>query len=302
MSEQAARYLWRKTATAEWLVANEAQLQELTGGEFASIETPGRKRLRIEAPCRAKRDVEKLVALFGGKAEKLPATWLRDFLEATPSPPLRVGRRLIVARDEEAVLSIGRRGAAMLVIPAGAAFGTGDHATTAMSLRILERATRGLPAGWRMLDAGTGSGILALAAQRFGAGEVVGIDNDATAIATAKSNALLNGITHVRFAVGDVTQRLSGRYDIVAANLYSELLRTLMPSFRKALAPDGVLILSGVMRTQERPVLMTLRAAGFRVSETRRRGKWIALSARARSRDRIRNRADGSSPTRAKRG
>src|SRR4029077_14721011 len=86
---------------------------------------------------------------------------------------------------------------ASLVIPAGVAFGTGEHATTAMSLRLLEQLTRGWRAGWSLVDLGTGSGILALAAKKLGAGEVVGIDIDAIAISTARSNSCVNKLRGV---------------------------------------------------------------------------------------------------------
>ena len=166
-----------------------------------------------------------------------------------------------------------------LLIPAAAAFGTGGHATTAMSLRLLERVSRPLAPGWRMLDAGTGSGILALAAARFSAGRVLAIDNDPRAVATARENAARNDIATVRFGLADVQKPINGAFDIVVANLYSELLIAVLPRFRRCLAPNGHLILSGFLRQQEPGLTRALRASGFRILETRRRGKWIALLA-----------------------
>jgi len=101
------------------------------------------------------------------------------------------------------------------------AFGTGEHPTTAMSLRLLEQLTRRWKRGWSVVDLGTGSGILALAAKRFGAGDVVGMDNDPTATSTAKSNARLNKIHGVVFRFGDVLKREWPRNaDVITANLY----------------------------------------------------------------------------------
>ncbi len=154
-----------------------------------------------------------------------------------------------------------------------------------MSLRLLERLTRARPAGWRLFDAGTGSGILALAAARFGAEEVVAIDNDPTAIATAKENARSNRISGVRFVIGDVKQALRGRFDFITANLYSELLIAMLPKFRQSLARDGRLILSGVLRQQESGLVRSLRANCFRIEESRRRGKWVALVAQTRAKN-----------------
>src|SRR5947208_3257064 len=113
--------------------------------------------------------------------------WLsahENILQALPG-----GRLAIISRP-------GRK-PRLLVIPASAAFGTGQHTTTAMSLRLLERLTREWKNSWSLADLGTGSGILALAAERFGAGRVVGIDIDPKAISVAKANARLNKIDNV---------------------------------------------------------------------------------------------------------
>src|SRR5207253_8193948 len=112
-----------------------------------------------------------------------------------------------------------------IFIPAGAAFGTGEHATTAISLRLLEEISRKMKPGWSMADLGTGSGILALAAKRFGAGQVVAIDLDPVAISTARANADLNEIRGIEFFVGAVCSwRPTSKFDVIIANLFSELL------------------------------------------------------------------------------
>jgi len=276
MSSGAPIYIWRRSVTRRWLGQDEPQLEQATAGSFAIVEKPDRVRVSVEAPCPNRRAADRLVCSFGGAVEKLPADWLARFASAAASKPIRIGHRLVITAQPRAA----QQSAANLMIPAGAAFGTGDHATTAMSLRILERVTRSRAAGWCMLDAGTGSGILALAAHRFGAREVLAIDNDRLAVSTAKANAQQNGIRRVKFLVGDVKSAMTtGRFDVITANLYSELLRELVPRFRKALASDGALILSGVMRGQEADCSRALRSAGFTIAETRRRGKWIALLA-----------------------
>ena len=96
------------------------------------------------------------------------------------------------------------KGRSHIIIPASLAFGTGEHATTAMSLRFLEQLTRFWNPGWSLADLGTGSGILALAAKCLGAARVIGIDNDPAAISVAKSNARLNKIRGASFQLGDV--------------------------------------------------------------------------------------------------
>src|SRR3712207_4824121 len=153
-------YIWRKLVTSEWLEANEWKLHELTDGGFAVIERPGRKRSLVEVATASGTSARRLQQTFGGRSERLSRDWLNEMLRARSAKPIRVGHRLVVTSNERADQPES------LIIPAGAAFGTGEHATTAMSLRLLERHTRGLAKGWRMFDAGTGSGILALAGRR----------------------------------------------------------------------------------------------------------------------------------------
>lgn len=280
MAEARGNCIWRKAASASWLAQHGARLEESTRGSYAVIERPKAKRLQIEAFCETTAEARELAATFGGSVEPLSSGWQARYFSSANAKPLRIGNRLVVvAAAEDAAQA--RNSAPAMVIPASAAFGTGDHATTAMSLRMLERVTRSMPGGWRMLDAGTGSGILALAGHSFGAGQVIAIDNDALAISVAEQNARANHIRGVTFVVGDVNTGLRGQFDIIAANLYSELLVSLLPQWRRRLTADGRLILSGVLRRQERELSDALTANEFAIQEVRRRGKWIALSARS---------------------
>ena len=220
---------------------------------------------------------------LGGKCGQLPHDWLERFYRSDRATSLRIGRRLLIANGKR-TLARGRcpnslRGPHILSIPAGAAFGTGEHATTEMSLRLLEEVTRLRAADWRMFDAGTGSGILALAGRLLGAGEILAIDHDPLAIRTAKQNARTNGIRGVKFVLADLDRRLFGKFDVITANLHSELLATVLPRFRRCLVKGGSLVLSGVLRSQEDQLVTSLGAAGFRSEKIRRRGKWIALLA-----------------------
>ena len=272
MPRRAQNFIWRKSATPQWVADNERRLHEATGGTHAAIERPNTARVLLESFCETRERAAALKHAFGGSIRPLPSDWREQFFTAHRTPPLRIGRRLIIASDATEAGS-----SPSLIIPASVAFGTGGHATTAMSLRMLERISRRRQSGWRMLDAGTGSGILALAGYRFGAGKVIAIDNDAMALGVAQENARFNGIPDVQFSVRDVQKRIRGTFDIITANLFSELLISVLPNFRDILAPDGCLILSGVLRQQEKELTGGLRANGFRAREIRRRGKWIAL-------------------------
>ena len=169
------------------------------------------------------------------------------------------------------------KGRSHIIIPASLAFGTGEHATTAMSLRFLEQLTRCWNSGWSLADLGTGSGILALAAKCFGAGQVVGIDNDPAAISVAKSNARLNKIRGATFQFGDVHKWNSAqKTDVITANLYSDLLIEILPKLRGG----GWLILSGILRSQQNELVNALQRSHFDIINIKHRGKWIAILAR----------------------
>jgi ribosomal protein L11 methyltransferase len=143
---------------------------------------------------------------------------------------------------------------------------------------MLERVTRKGRRDWTMLDAGTGSGILAIAGRRLGAKPIVAIDNDPLACFIAQRNARANRVRDIEFRNGDVlNQKLVGKFDVITANLFSEILVAALPIWSRHLTNDGCLILSGVLRSQERTVVAALRRNHFTAREIKRRGKWIAL-------------------------
>ena len=265
-------YLWRKLAAPRWVLANENKLQAYAGNQFVLIKQPGRKLLQVEIACRSAGDAQRCVSEFGGHFRKLQRNWLKKFSRDQRRRPLKIGKRLVLKNR-------GMPGRGHLIIPAGAAFGTGEHVTTAMSVRLLERLTRGRHPKL-VIDLGTGSGILALAARFFGAKRVIGIDIDPLAISTAKKNARLNRINQVEFLLADVRRwRAPAKIDIVTANLFSELLIEVLPKLRSKLVPSGWLIFSGILRTQEGDLMRALRQHKLDIVHVRRRGKWIAMAA-----------------------
>jgi ribosomal protein L11 methyltransferase len=270
-------YIWRKHATEEWIKRQNEDLQGRFASALAIVERPGKTRTLVEVSCDTWNQARQLRDEFGGAVEKLRADWLQQLAKKTRAKPLRIGSRLIVNRAP----SSKSKGTRTIVIPAEAAFGTGEHATTAMCLRMLERVTRGRPSDWSVLDAGTGSGILAIAASCFGASRILAIDNDPLACSIAARNARANKVDNVEFRMGSVlNQKLRGKFDIITANLFSEILIAVLPRWRQRLAKDGSLILSGVLRSQEKAVARALARAAFSVGEIRRRGKWIAILCR----------------------
>ena len=273
-------FVWRKRASADWLAANEAALREIAGQRLAIISVPDRTTAVAEIAGSSRRDLASIRSRFGGTIEKLSHDWLKNFPRAQKSKLLKIGKRLVITRNGGFPTAGYSKSVAgkppLLVIPAGTAFGTGEHVTTAMSLRLLEQTTRGRGAqGFSLLDLGTGSGILALAAAPFGATRVIAIDYDPVAIATARANARRNKIDNIDFRVADVRRwQFPPRIEIITANLFSELLIEILPKLKRA----QWLILSGILREQEPQLVRALKRNGIAIAETRRRGKWIAMA------------------------
>ena len=271
-------YLWRKTADVHWVKAHEDALEVKAPGQLVMVQQPGRKRLELEIVCRSQSYSSALLKEFGGRVEALPSNWL-ERLTHIDSKPITIGKRLIISRVGGNLPSRPSRhkGRSQLIIPSSLAFGTGDHATTAMSLRFLEELTRHWKRGWSLVDVGTGTGILALAAKYFGARRVIAVDNDPAAISVAKANAQLNKIRGVSFQLGDVHKWKSAQEtDVITANLHSDLLIEILPK----LGSSGWLILSGVLRSQQNELVRALKRNRFGIIKMKRRGKWVAILAR----------------------
>jgi len=162
-----------------------------------------------------------------------------------------------------------------LVIEPGMAFGTGDHPTTSMCLQALQDAVERKP-GASVLDVGTGSGVLAIAAKRLGAGRVVGNDIDPAAVRIAKENAALNQADGM-----DLTDRpldrLPGEFDVVVANLYAGVLVQLAPRIAAHLAPEGVLAVTGILAHPAGEVAQAFSREGLKPAGRRTSGEWVLL-------------------------
>ncbi|MCL2635898.1 MAG: 50S ribosomal protein L11 methyltransferase, partial [Betaproteobacteria bacterium] len=158
-----------------------------------------------------------------------------------------------------------------LILDPGMAFGTGSHPTTRLCLEWLER--RVTP-GCSLLDYGCGSGILAIAAARLGAGRVAGVDIDSLAVEAARANAETNGVAAL-FA--DSAQPVAGEYDIVVANILANPLRVLAPAICAHVRPGGCLALSGILREQAAEII-GIYAAWLPLEIADVREDWVCLA------------------------
>ncbi len=269
-------YTWRKLGSAKWEDAWVERLR-MVSDRLAITALAGAKTIRLEAFQLTKAQAEQLKKGFGGTVavQKQP----RAVAEAVRAP-IRVREKLVVIGTEQERAAVTKqwpkRG--VLLIPAGMAFGTGDHATTATCLRFLADVSDELAGqSWEMLDLGAGSGILALAARMLGAKKVEAGDYDPDAVRTAKENVQLNGLDKVVVKKTDVTKWTASRmWPVVAANLFSGLLIEVAPTIVAAIAPGGRLIFSGILRTQETEVLAAFNKAGLKIDRVVRKGKWVS--------------------------
>jgi ribosomal protein L11 methyltransferase len=163
-------------------------------------------------------------------------------------------------------------------IDPGLAFGTGQHPTTQMCLESMEFLPLRKP--WTMLDVGTGSGILAIYAVMLGAADVLAIDTDRDALRSAGENADLNGMTtQIEFS-SQPLEALSGSYSLITGNLILGTILELTSHFRRLLAPNGRLILSGVMRGQVTELEERIVQSGLETVGVSYRMDWACLVAR----------------------
>ena len=246
-------------------------------GEPGSIVSSGWNRSRIIALLEPDADVGALLArasvaagLAGVPAWTAEEVAEQNWVQLTQSQfdPIRVSERLWIVPSWHAAPDPA---AVNLVLDPGMAFGTGSHATTRLCLEWLERNVR---SGCSVLDYGCGSGILAIAAARLGAGTVAGVDIDPLAVEAARANAERNG---VMATFHDSAQPVAGAYDLVVANILSNPLRLLAPAICAHVRRGGRLALSGILREQADEIMaiygqwLPIQVADFRED-------WVCLA------------------------
>jgi ribosomal protein L11 methylase PrmA len=179
------------------------------------------------------------------------------------------------AAADAAEAPAGRR---LLRLPARTAFGTGSHESTALAIELLEAAE---PVGQAILDVGTGTGILAFAALAWGASRAVAFDADPVAAFQARVNSRLNGLQPRLFAGRPAALApdlpAAARFDLAVVNVVPEQILPEIAGLLPALRPGGGLILSGLLAERAPAVAASLVALGFRETDRRRSGDWVAL-------------------------
>ena len=204
------------------------------------------------------------------KEEEWATAW-KDYYH-----PTRIGRRLVVCPTWEDYAP--EEGELVMRLDPGMAFGTGTHETTRLCLAMLEKY---VTPGCKMLDIGCGSGVLSIGAVLLGASEAVGVDIDATAVRVAAENAAMNRVEDkTRYLCGDLTDKVTGVYQVVCANIVADVIIRLAPQVGAFMAENAVLLVSGIIDSRQEEVAQALEQEGFSILESAEEKGWCAMAVR----------------------
>ncbi len=188
--------------------------------------------------------------------------------------PIPIGEKLLIQPIWKDKVDAGDR--VVINLEPGLAFGTGSHETTRLCLEAIEKHIK---PGSKMLDIGCGSGILSIASLLLGAGEATGVDIDKLAVKTALENAERNGFDESRYTLyhGNLTDKVSGKFDVVAANIVADAIIMLSEGVDAFMNDDSVYIVSGIIDMREDEVVTALDKYGFRIISRHEEGGWLCF-------------------------
>lgn len=271
-------FVWSKLSAAKWMDAWE---ERFAGNPNWVIEmVKGGKSIRVRVFCETQKAADAIVSQFGGSVREMAhAEWNKP---VAPPRPVKVRDVFVLTAEtrpkELAALKKANPKRQIIVIPPEMAFGTGDHATTSTCLRLLVDVARSRKGTcWTVADLGAGTGVLAIAAKKLGAGETFACDFDPFAVAVGLRNIERNGTPDILMETQDVLKwkpRKKG-YDVVLANIFSTVLIQAWPVIAKSLAPGGDLIVSGVLADQAWDVFKAAAGSGLGFTKVIRKGKWV---------------------------
>jgi len=241
---------------------------------FPGTQEPKALRMRIEqCLSRLKTYYSDLVPALPTCRRLASENWAQDWQQHFP--PFEVGDRLLIrpSWSERPVPA----GSEVLTLDPGQAFGTGTHATTALCLEVIARLADSVHPPRRVLDVGSGSGILAMAAAALGAHLVLACDIDPEALRVTRSNVQLNALDDQVVVVDQPLEGIDGRFDLVLANILAGENIRLAPEFLRKMLPDSHLVLSGILNDQEDDIIRAYQALPLTLAETNRREGWSCL-------------------------
>lgn len=217
--------------------------------------------------------IEHKISINACKVDEYINNWKQYF------NPICVGNRLVISpswKKPDAQYS-GRK---ILKIDPGLAFGTGSHETTQLCLEMLEKYLKPKD---NLLDIGCGSGILSIAAILLGANKATGVDIDELAIKTAKENAKINKISDKFIAIcGDLIEKINGKFDIILANLVSDVIIRLNKTVKNYMYENSIYIMSGIIEIYRNDVMKSLES-NFEVVDIKNKNSWLAIAVKLKN-------------------
>ena len=190
--------------------------------------------------------------------------------------PIKIGEKMVICPAWERYTPA--EGEIVIRMDPGMAFGTGTHETTRLVIRLLEKYTK---PGCRMLDVGTGTGILAICASRLGADICRAYDIDPTAVRVARENIKDSGLQNVTCDQSDLLKQVSlegGKYDLVCANIVADIIIRMTPDVGNYMKEDAVLLASGIIAERCDDVIACFEQNGFKIVEVRTDNDWCGLA------------------------
>ena len=237
---------------------------------YLPVERDIREDVEFLREMLAKDGIEGEIKMIGLNEEDWANAWKAYY------KPIKIGQRMVIVPAWEKYQAEAHE--LVVRMDPGMAFGTGTHETTRLVIGLLEKYTT---PGVRMLDVGTGSGILAICASKLGAGECKAYDIDPMSVRVARENIKDSGLTNITCDQSDLLRSVDlqgGKYGLVCANIVADIIIRMTPDVHKYIADDGVLLASGIIMERSSDVVSCFEAHGFEIVERAEENGWCALA------------------------
>lgn len=237
---------------------------------YLPVERDIREDVEFLREMLAKDGIEGEIKMIGLCEEDWANAWKAYY------KPIKIGSKIVIVPAWEKYEAA--EGELIVRMDPGMAFGTGTHETTRLVIGLLEKYTT---PGVRMLDVGTGSGILAICASKLGAGECKAYDIDPMSVRVARENIKDSGLTNITCDQSDLLRSVDlegGKYGLVCANIVADIIIRMTPDVHKYIADDGVLLASGIIMERSSDVVECFEAHGFEIVERAEENGWCALA------------------------
>ena len=237
---------------------------------YLPVERDIREDVEFLREMLAKDGIDGEIKMIGLNEEDWANAWKAYY------KPIKIGQRMVIVPAWEKYQAEAHE--LVVRMDPGMAFGTGTHETTRLVIGLLEKYTT---PGVRMLDVGTGSGILAICASKLGAGECKAYDIDPMSVRVARENIKDSGLTNITCDQSDLLRSVDlqgGKYGLVCANIVADIIIRMTPDVHKYIADDGVLLASGIIMERSSDVVSCFEAHGFEIVERAEENGWCALA------------------------